>query len=513
MALRLELQAFSYPGHPSLFAPCQLRLDPGQAVAVVGASGSGKSSLLSLLAGLHPAPLGGRLEGRVERPPEHRVGYLGAEPELFLTGFCETVLEEIGWTLLGWGWSHDRVQARVEETAEQLGISDLLWRSPDTLSGGQRQMVALAAVWAARPHYILLDEPVSRLDPTARARLREAVQGLVGQHQVGLLWATSQLDEVTWCPELWWIHGSQPFSIASCSADSWVPQDPGLVPTAASAWRALWGLPEASWRAPLAEVREVALRSLGEAHREEAFALEEVVYRPPAASEDLFRGLRATVARGECLGLLGRNGAGKSTLAHLLRGLLQPQSGRLRLLGRSPSAGWLVESAALVAYTFQRPSTLFVCSTVERELLYGGELLGWPQSQAERRARSALQAFGLEARADVHPRELSASEQSLLGLALSWFSEAPVQILDEPLARLDGRGRRILEERLQAWSALGTTVVLIAHDLDWLLRVCSRLLILREGRLWEPQGSWRPGLTLEAEGVAAAESVSKDSSN
>jgi energy-coupling factor transport system ATP-binding protein len=484
VGLRLSLRSFAYPGDAELFGPLSLILRPGQAVALVGGSGSGKSSLLTVLAGLHPEPLGGRLDGEVSADeaghPSRLLGYLGSDPEAFLTGFCATVMEEVGWTLLGWGWSPEQVEARVRQTLDQLGLPDLLWRDPRRLSGGQQQMVALAAVWARQPRYLLLDEPASRLDPRARQRLQSTVEKLVKESGAGLLWSTANLGEVRWCDAVWSLA---PGGLEVACSELWDSESSQAVPPWPRQWAALWGGVPPVWTATeLQATGPLPLPVPAPAAGKGASVLVQgLCYRPPRAEADLFAGLDWQVGQGECVGLVGVNGAGKTTLARLLRGLLRPRQGSIEVAGRALGKEAVSALAQTVAYTFQEPLNLFLRPRVDSELLYSGQLLGWERARAWRRAEQAMERFGLRDYAGHHPRELPAGIAALLGVALSWYTEAPLQILDEPLARLDRQGRRRLEQTIADWRAEGTTVLLIAHDLDWLATVCTSFAVLEGG--------------------------------
>jgi len=200
------------------------------------------------------------------------------------------------------------------------------------------------------------------------------------------------------------------------------------------------------------------------------------------------------------VGLVGPNGAGKTTLARLFRGLDRASEGSLLVEGREVERESVSGLAGTVAYTFQEPAHLFMRSRVDAELRLSGELLGLDEAEALARLEDALDLFSLRPHAATHPRELPASAASLLGVALSWFSRARVQILDEPLARLDKPGREVLERVLSAWRQEGITVVVVAHDLDWLCTVCTSIAVLDGGAI-VAQG--HPGEVLARSQVSA----------
>ncbi|MGB2979592.1 MAG: ABC transporter ATP-binding protein, partial [Propionicimonas sp.] len=193
-----------------------LHVGEGDLCLVVGATGSGKSTVLGAINGLVPHFTGGRLQGSVRvdgrSTAEHRprnladvVGYVGQDP---LRGFVtDTVEDEIAYGMEQLGIDPVAMRKRVEETLDLMGIADLRRRPLTELSGGQQQRVAIAAVLAAQPKVLVLDEPTSSLDPTAAQDVLAAITTLV--HDVGLTVVLAEhrlervmqaADSVIWVP-------------------------------------------------------------------------------------------------------------------------------------------------------------------------------------------------------------------------------------------------------------------------------------------------------------------------
>ena len=477
MPLELELDSFSHPGEAPLLRSVRLKLSQGEAVALVGPSGSGKSTLLHLLAGLHPQPLGGDLQGRVTS--DGTVAYLGANPDLYLTGFCQTVREEVAWSLFLQGRELPAILERVATTLETLGLTELAEADPKELSGGQRQLVAFAAALARQPAYLLLDEPCSSLDPFTHQRLAELTESLVRKREIGVVWATSQTGQVRWCETVWRIESR---SLVACSAADFDPLTGGVIPPWPQQWAVRAGQKPPLWTEQ--ELPEGATLNPPSRSRADGvqLSLRELWFQREQGQTTLGE-LNLSLSAGERIALVGPNGAGKTTLARLMRGLLRPNRGQVTCGDVVISDLPVWKSAEKLSYTFQDPTRLFAKSRVDEELLYGAELLNWPEERALARLEETLEQFGLDKVRDLNPRELAASTSALLAMAISSFVAAPVQIFDEPLAQLDLEGRAVLEAALERWSLAGTTIVLIGHDLDWLSTVCHRFLVLGSGRL------------------------------
>ena len=209
--LRLSGATYRYAGarHDAL-TEVDLELTAGSVLGVVGPNEAGKSTLCLVAAGLAPVVVGGRLTGSVTidgretvgmRPHElaQRCGILFQDPQAQLSGTASTVFEELAFGPCNLGLPLGDVIDRVEASLATLGIAALADRDPARLSGGQAQLVALAAILALRPDFLVLDEPTSQLDPQGTRLVGEALRGLVRESRTAILVVehkTSLLDQL-----------------------------------------------------------------------------------------------------------------------------------------------------------------------------------------------------------------------------------------------------------------------------------------------------------------------------
>jgi cobalt/nickel transport system ATP-binding protein len=174
---------FAYGPERPVLRECDFRLQPGERLAVAGPNGSGKTTLLHLIVGLL-RPHRGEIEifGKPRREEadfhevRRRAGLLFQDADDQL--FCPTVLEDVAFGPLNLGFDRDAVRQLVTQTLEKLGLSGYEHRITYKLSGGEKRLVALAAVLAMQPEVLLLDEPTAGLDETSRRRLLEILQSL-----------------------------------------------------------------------------------------------------------------------------------------------------------------------------------------------------------------------------------------------------------------------------------------------------------------------------------------------
>ena len=206
MALTLTEATYRYAGvAEAALTGITLEIGPGSVIGVVGANGAGKSTLCLVAAGLAPATIGGQLQGAVSidglatvgsRPHDlaQRCGILFENAETQLSGTAATVWEEVAFGPRNLALPLDEVVERTESALTALGIEELGSRDPGRLSGGQAQLVALAAVLAMRPAYLVLDEPTSQLDPQGTELVGSALRRLAREAGAGLLVVEHKTD-------------------------------------------------------------------------------------------------------------------------------------------------------------------------------------------------------------------------------------------------------------------------------------------------------------------------------
>lgn len=187
--LELQLRSKRYPGSAeAVLGALDLQLQAGEVLALVGASGCGKSSLLRIIAGLEPDFEGLlRLDGRPLQALSRDIGYVFQEPRLFP---WLDVAANVGFDI---GQGHDR--ARVARLLDEVGLSAQAAALPRQLSGGQAQRVAIARALYTQPRLLLLDEPFSALDAFTRQHLQDLVLALARSHQMAILLVSHDVDE------------------------------------------------------------------------------------------------------------------------------------------------------------------------------------------------------------------------------------------------------------------------------------------------------------------------------
>ena len=427
----VERLSFAYrPGEPVL-REVSLTVAAGEHVALLGPSGSGKSSLLRALAGLVPHFHGGTFSGTVVvaglDTRETRPGLLaGTVASVFQDPEDQIVMarvaNDVSFGLENLGTEPAEIWARVDEALALVGAEHLSGRQTAELSGGELQRVALASALALRPQLLLLDEPTSQLDPAAADAFFEIVERLPCAVVVSEQRPARPLAHVD--RVLFMDGGRIVLDAPRDEARSWLAEHRPLY------------LPHQ--RELVCRVQDVSF-SYGESLVLDRVSLE--------------------VRRGEILALTGPNGAGKTTLALVACGLLQPGAG--------------VVEHGRAAYLAQDPGRHVVTERVLDEVAIGA---------GEERASVTLDRLGLAGSIDRHPRDLSVGERERLALAAVIALEPELLVLDEPTRGVDPERKADLARLLRAEAPSRGTIV-VTHDLPWAADVADRVVELdvREG--------------------------------
>ena len=339
--------------HYILVSDIDLSVDRGEFITLMGATGSGKSTFLRLLK--PELRQNGKLEGLIEyngadigamdpRESARVIGYVAQDPEEQIV--TDKVWHELAFTLENLGMRRQDIARRVAEIASYFGIDRWMERDTATLSGGEKQLLNLAAVMIADPELLLLDEPTAQLDPIAATRFIETVYRLNRETGVTVILCEHRCEELFPISDRIVIldGGRVVLDDTPRKVAQLIGKDSGyaaFLPTAARLYHAVGGRGEL----PLS-VRE-GQRFVGELHinhtnpehtepasTEEALSLKHIRFRYERKGDDILRDLDLTVYKGEVFALLGANGAGKSTAAAVAAGLRKPYSGTVKLFGK-----------------------------------------------------------------------------------------------------------------------------------------------------------------------------------
>ncbi len=443
-ALEMRGVGFAYPqASAPVLDHADLTVPEGAFALLVGGTGAGKSTLLRL-AKPEISPVGAR-EGEVRvfgrevgglAPLESArlVGYVFQSPDAQVV--CDTVWHEMAFGMENLGVPEPQMRRRVAETCNFLGMEPWFRAHTAELSGGQRQLLALASALAMRPRLLLLDEPTSMLDPIAEKSFLSMLFRANRELGVTVVVAT---------------HAPAP-----------------MVEYATCAFEVSGGAVRPCGLAALAAPRPLPVIAPRERSGAPAVSVSDAWLRYSRDADWVLRGLDLELCRGEVRALVGGNGSGKSTLLSLVAGVARAQRGRVR--------NQLADAQVLLP---QSPKAVLACETVREEL---GEWSGGA-GYGEAEVAQALKRLGLADAADRHPYDLSGGQQQMLALQKLLLARPRLLLLDEPTKALDNHARAWVASAVAGAADAGATVLLSTHDLGFARTVADDVSLLFDGQI------------------------------
>ncbi|MGC9346808.1 MAG: ABC transporter ATP-binding protein [Anaerolineae bacterium] len=460
---------FAGAQRPAL-AGVDLEIDAGEFVVISGPSGCGKSTLALAIGGYLFQQYDGETEGRVvigdldvPKAPLYAVadivGLVQQNPE---SQFCTlTVEDEVAFGLENLRTPRDEIRERIDQALAMVGAQHLLHRDLATLSGGEQQKIAVAAVMALRPRILILDEPTSNLDPTATSSIFDVIDAIrkaagmtiiVIEHKLADLkrfhprLITLEEGRVTYDGSL--AGSGLPLSKVPDGDDTHRPITLSDAETPAQA------------SAQVASTQDLTVR-YGD--------------RLALKSVDL------EIKAGELISVMGDNGSGKTTLLHTLMGLRKPNAGTVKVLGLNTSETPVSQLAREIGFVFQNPDHQIFADTVWEEAIIAARNFDLLDGETQAKTKALLEEAGLSDRLSDHPYRLSYGEKRRLNL-ISVLSYNPrLLLLDEILIGQDAGNAAFLMRLIKAATTQGTAVVMVNHNPEVTAHYATRLIFMDGG--------------------------------
>lgn len=470
-----------------------LQIEQGDLMLVLGNSGSGKSTLAKCISRAVPNFYGGTVSGQVflngqnvdkishnQRAREITMVFQDPERQLVM----DKVHREIAFGLENVGTPENQFKRRIWESLQFLGICDLAYRDISTLSGGQKQKVALAAAVAYLPKCIILDEPTSQLDPAAAEETINLVKKMneelgitviVIEQRIGKWFDIS--DKIAVLKEGKVIYSGCKDSLYE-TMDSYVQ---GFMPAYLKlmSFLAVKKRPE-SFKDARRIVKNYKFHNSVVAEKNSS-GVELVVIKNLVCRYDkceAIKNFNFKIFEGDLVGIMGSNGAGKSTLLKAIMGLIK-YSGTIMLKDKGEVKKLkLKEIAETIGYVSQNPNDYISKDTVYEELKFTLDNFGIEDDGIIDETLMALDIYNLK---NINPRDTSGGERQRIAIASILVLRPKLLLLDEPTRGLHSEAKKKLGETLKRLRESGTTVVMITHDMEFSSQFCSRFLLMFDG--------------------------------
>jgi energy-coupling factor transport system ATP-binding protein len=457
---------------------------PGEVLLIAGASGCGKTTLIRSINGLIPRSYKGERTGRVLVFGEdvatwklsqisQKIGTVLQDPERQILG--TKVLNEVAFGLENLSVPRDEIIQRADEALKFLKIFHLRERETFTLSGGEKQKVALAGVLAMRPSILLLDEPLASLDPASAQEALDTARFLADQGMTILMVEHRVEDVLRIKPErvMFMSEGEVRYLGDMMGLSQVVNYREVKLSAGDIVERA---------KADPAPVEIKILPGATAKSGDEALVKFEHVAFGYESDVEVLHGFNLEIKRGDVIAVLGPNGAGKTTFVKHAIGLLKPKLGRVLVNGRDTKEASVAQIASVLGYVFQSPSHMLFAPTVREELAFGPTNMKHSKEQIEMEVKEALRVVNLSDKEQDPPLALSFGQQKRVSIAAILAMQSRILVMDEPTAGQDYQNyMSFMDSILQLPSF--EAILFITHDVDLAVIYANRVLIVNDGRL------------------------------
>lgn len=468
-------------------------LQAGELLLIAGASGCGKTTLARCINGLIPRSYKGEIDGSIlfngndlSGEPLARVsrevGTVLQDPERQILG--TRVSAEVAFGLENLGRPRAEITAAVDRSLAYLKILHLRDRETFSLSGGEKQKVALAGVLAMRPNILLLDEPLASLDPASALETLRLVRQLanegmavamvehrvedvlkigpdrvmfMAEGQVGYLGPLAGLAQVVNYHEV-----KLPAEMIIERARLDPPPAPVEVLPGVGAAAPTVGLSAAQEMRPLVQFEDVT------------YGYEN--------DRDVLHAVSLEIHRGDVIAVLGPNGAGKTTLVKHAIGLLKPKAGRVLVDGRDTREISVAQVAATLGYVFQSPSHMLFAPSVKEELAFGPTNLGHSRAVIEKEVEDAVRILNLNGLETYSPLALSFGQQKRVSIGAILAMQSRILVMDEPTAGQDYHNYMAFMDAIVQLPSF-EAILFITHDVDMAVIYANRVLLVDGGQV------------------------------
>lgn len=506
--LQISNLSFQYPDmDEKVLNHVSLNVSEGEFVVLCGPSGCGKTTLLRLLK-KELAPVGTvtgdilytgkRLNEWDERTLIEEIGYVFQDPENQIV--MDEVMQEIVFGLENLGYSNFEMRRRVAEMVHALGLEHLLKCKPSELSGGQKQMINLLSVLLLKPKVLLLDEPTSQLDPVAAKDLIAMLGRLNKEMGITIILVEHRLEELFAVADNVYLMNNGEMVYAGNSkeviCEVFTMKDEQFIPYIPAISRIYMEKEEfpKTKKIPLTVKESKAwistLPPFKENSKEQPFEQKEkepiveaknIYFRYSKDSELILKNLSLQIKKGDYYAIIGGNGSGKTTLLKACLGLIKPQRGSVRFLGKEITKLKGKDIYIKIAYLPQNPRTYFTVDTIEKEMQ---EVVRRHQVEnGEQKINEMLHMFGIEHLRTRHPYDCSGGEMQKAALSCMLLGDPEILFIDEPTKGLDPISKQQLASIIHQLHQEGLTIVMVTHDIEFAAKNVLNCAMMFDGSI------------------------------
>lgn len=500
--LALENLSFTYPGasRPALQS-IHLSISQGEYILLCGKSGSGKTTLLRHLKTVL-APHG-TLYGQIlldgvplgqisPREQAARIGFVMQNPDEQIV--TNKVWHELTFGLENLGCDETSMRLRVAEMSSFFGIQDWFYRDTAELSGGQKQLMNLAAIMVMQPEILILDEPTSQLDPIAAADFLNILKKINRELGTTILITEHRTEDVFPCADRVVVMeegritaDAGPYSVAEQLYRSGSPMFAALPSPARIFYSGnfvgkcpmtvrdgrIWLTDLFSGNAP--DIASLPSEHCPASEKPSALEIRDGWFRYERNAPDVLKNLNITVPQGVLFCIVGGNGTGKSTMLKALCGICRLYRGSVKLFGKPLSSYKNHLFQGCISMLPQDPKCIFVKQTLLEDLK---EMTEDPEKISK-----AAEICEITPLLDMHSADLSGGEIQRAALAKVLLTSPKILLLDEPTKGMDSFFKHTFAKILSKLCSSGVTIVMVSHDVEFCAEYADLTGMFFDGQL------------------------------
>lgn len=494
--LSVKNLTFKYPDTDvNILDDVSFSVKNGEFITLCGKSGSSKTTLLKLLKpqlspkGTKSGEIIYKGKNLYSLPCEEtatKIGYV--MQNVYTQIVCDTVNKELAFGLENMGIPPFEIKKRIAEISAFFGIEHLVSKNTHQLSGGEKQIVSLASVMIMNPEVIILDEPTSQLDPVATDTFFNLVEKInrhfgitiiISEHNLERCFLMS--DKVIFLQDGKVCCNDTPQKVC---CEMLKTDMETAVPCAARIFNNEKILPIS-----IKEARQLILDGYEKTDcildsydnpNPVDVSLKNVWFRYEKNGKDILKGVSLSVKKGEILAIHGANGSGKTTLLNLISKLKKPYCGEIKL-NNTALSNYKGNSLyrGVLSFLPQNPKTVFCADTVREDYLKSCKALDKDITLVD----EISELLSVTHLLDKNPFDLSGGEIEKCALGRVLISQPEILLLDEPTKGLDGFYKNELTLILKKLSQMGTTIIMVTHDLDFSASTADNCAMLFDGEI------------------------------
>lgn len=508
---RIKNLNFTYPQtNKKALEDINITINSGDFVTICGKSGSGKSTLIRHLKTILTPH--GKKEGEIlfldkylDEVDHHiqvsKIGYVLQSPDNQIV--TDKVWHELAFGLESLGYDSKTIRLRVAEMASFFGIQTWFHKNVSELSGGQKQILNLAAIMAMQPSVLILDEPTSQLDPIAASDFLETIKKINRELGTTIIITEHRLEEIIPMSDRLIvmdqgriISDDLPKKVGVELSEIGHPMFSSMT----SAMQIFAGV-ESNYQSCPITVKEgrqwidgymgrrvinknTAAIKNNNISKDIVIKLKEVWFKYDKNIPDTIKDLSLEVREGEFYCIVGGNGTGKTTTLSIISGMQKPYRGKVFINGKDISKISTKDKFKNnLGVLPQNPQSLFVKKTVELDLY---EILSDTKLNKEEKAGKVKRIVAITELNDLlsmHPYDLSGGEQQRAALAKVLLLEPKILLLDEPTKGLDNFFKEKLADILKSLTSQGVTIVMVSHDIEFCAKYGDTCAMVFDGSM------------------------------